>query len=107
MLDGSYWFECHCYDDEHTVRFTLDKGFYVRDDGKDSEYERPELYMSTFMSTGTFWTRLKMGIKYIFGYKSRYGNFGNWTLCEDDIGKLSYLLADYKEVLDDYNLKTK
>ncbi len=106
MLDGSYWFECYCYDDEHTVRFTLNKGYYEEGTYK-SDNEFPELYMSTFLSTGGFFTRLWLGIKYVFGYRSKYGNFGSWTLQENDIGKLNSMLSDYEKAIKEYNLKNK
>ena len=107
MLDGSYFFESKDCTSNQTLKFVLDKGYYVSSSGAETEHEKPELYMSIFLSTGEFFHRLKKGIKYIFGYKCSQGHFGSWTLCEKDIGKLSYLLADYKEVLDEYNLKNK
>ena len=99
MLDGSYWFECYCYDDEHTIRFTLDNG--------EHDDEPPEIYTSIFMDTGGFFRRVKLGIKYIFGYKCRYGHFGNWTLCKEDLSKLESMVKDYSNVLKEYNLKNK
>ena len=80
MLDGSYWFECSCYDDEHTIRFTLDK-----------EYK--EIYTSVYLGTHlNFFQRVWLAVRYTFGYKSKHGAFGNWILREEDIVKLSKML---------------
>ena len=106
MLDGSYWFECYCYDDEHTVRFTLNKGYY-EDGTYKSENEFPELYMSTFLSTGGFFTRLWLGIKYVFGYRGKYGYFGNWTLVTEDVNKLEDMIQDYKTAVGEFRLRNK
>jgi len=80
MLDGTYFFECICGSDEHTLRFILDK-------------EDHEIYTSIFLGTEhlSWFKRLWTGIKYIFGYKCKYGHFGNWILKEEDIKKLIYI----------------
>ena len=84
MLDGSYFFECICAHDEHTIRFTLDK-------------EEKEIYVSVFLGNHrNFFQRLWLAIKYTFGYKSRYGYFGNWTMNQDDADKLEQMVKDFK-----------
>jgi hypothetical protein len=85
MLDGSYWFECICAHDEHTIRFTLDK-------------EDKEIYTSVFLANHrNFFVRIILGIKYIFGGKSRYGYFGNWVLAKDDVDMLEKMLKEFKD----------
>jgi len=105
MLDGTYFFECYCYHSEHTVKFVLDKGYYELDTGEESERKEPRLSIYVFLSTRGFFHRLWKGIKYIFGYKCRYGHFGNWTLHEDDLEKLENMVKDYKDVLEEWKLK--
>jgi hypothetical protein len=84
-LDGSQWLECACHTDEHTLRFS-----YI----PDPDY--PEVYLSIFMDEWGFWKRLWIGIKYVFGYKCKYGHFGCWTLREKDLDRLIGLLEAYK-----------
>ena len=81
----SIYFDCACYDSEHTIRFVFD------DDG-----DIAELYLDVFLADQPWYKRLWLGIKYIFGYKSRYGHFGNWTLAEHDAERLQDLLDRYK-----------
>ena len=64
---------CECNCDEHQIIFKYD-------DDKDWE----NIYISYHLQSNHFWERLKSGIKHIFGYKSRYGNFGELILEPDD-----------------------
>jgi hypothetical protein len=85
MLDGNYYFECICAHEEHTIRFTLDK-------------EEKEIYTSVFLANHrNFFVRIILGIKYIFGGKSRYGYFANWTLDKDDADRLAQMLKEFKD----------
>jgi len=76
MLDGTHYFECKCGSSEHTLRFVLDK---------DDKEIYTEVYLNQWRS---FPKRLWLGIKYIFGYKCRYGNWDCWELHENDIERL-------------------
>ena len=83
MLDGSYFFECKCGTDEHTLRFTLDK--------KDRE-----IYTSIFLNNyRNIFQRLFVAIKYIFGYKCEYGHWDCWIMRDEDIQELSKMLKDF------------
>lgn len=46
------------------------------------------IYVHTFLNNGSFWSRLKAGLKYIFGYKCRYGHFDEFILSEKHSEKL-------------------
>ena len=50
MLDGTYYFECQCGSDEHTLKFTLDKGGDACDDVA-------EIYTSVFLNAWEPWYR--------------------------------------------------
>jgi hypothetical protein len=85
MLDGNYYFECICAHDEHTIRFTLDK-------------EEKEIYTSVFLANHrNFFVRIWLAIKYVFGWKCRYGYFANWALNPDDADKLTQMLKEFKD----------
>lgn len=56
---------CSCNSTDHQLLFL---GI------EDSKYGN-EVYMHVHLPTQSFWKRLKHGIKYILGYKSRYGDF--------------------------------
>lgn len=54
--------------------------------------------------TNTFWQRVKYGIKYIFGYKCRYGAFDEFIFNPEDAPKLQKLV-DYLngQKIDEHN----
>lgn len=43
-------------------------------------YYGPEAYVQVHLVKRPFWHRLKYGLKYIFGYKSRYGAWDEFIL---------------------------
>lgn len=70
---------CECNSPEHQYLFRYD-------DGDLNEYAC--VYVSPYLSSGNFWHRLKYGIKYIFGYKSKYGAFDEFVFKPEDVNKL-------------------
>lgn len=84
-------FICECHSLEHQVSFWYDE-------------EDDTLYCEPHLSTGrNFWKRLWFGIKYAFGYKSRYGAFDEMIFKEEDLDKLYNYLS--KNVLSNDNTK--
>lgn len=81
MLDISHYFECDCHNDEHTIRFVYDK-------------TENELYLSVFLNQyRSFWNRLIVAVKYLFGYKCQYGHWDCWVMQRKDAQRLSGLVA--------------
>lgn len=107
-MDNVEYFECICNSDEHRLVFNL-FDWNVDNNGKIVEKyiteDNVELYLSVFLSNDGFWNRLWKGIKYIFGYKSKYGHFGNWNLNPKDIDRLIEYLNKYKELRSQYYWK--
>lgn len=62
-------FDCECYTPEHTVRFTYDP-----EDGI--------LSMDIHLRKWEFWKRVWIAVKYVFGYKSKYGDFDGGAMFE-------------------------
>jgi len=91
MLDDSYFFECKCGSDEHTLRFVLDK-------------EDREIYTSIFLNNYmNIFKRIFVAIKYIFGYKCKYGHWDCWIMRDEDIQRLSDMLDNYKSIIKEQN----
>lgn len=67
MKQNQHLMICSCNSTEHQVVFF-----------KSDNY--PEVYMHVHLVNRSFWYRLKYGIKYIFGYKSRYGAWDEFIL---------------------------
>lgn len=75
---------CECSNAEHQLIFR-----YFEDD------DLKEVYMTTYLSEyNDFWNRLKYAIKYVFGFKSKYGAFDEFILRKEDADKLQSIV-DY------------
>ena len=94
MLDGTEYFECQCGSDEHTLKFILDLD-------ENAEPRIPELYTSVFLNHyQTWYKRLWVGIKYIFGYKSKYGHWDCFTMKHEDADRLINMVTRFKDARD-------
>lgn len=83
------YFECQCFSSENRLVFTYDD-------------EDNEIYASIFLNQyHNFFQRVWVGIKYIFGYKCRYGHFDCFILESSDkerlINTINQLKYDKKE----------
>lgn len=86
MLDGSYHLECSCNSDEHELKFTI-------------EAEEGYIYISTFLNHYRPWyKRAWVAIKYIFGYKCKYGHFDNTLLDSKGVLQLKHIISEYERI---------
>ena len=84
-MDNSHFFECVCHSDEHTLRFIYDE-----DDN--------EFYTTIFLNQyRNLFKRILIAIKYIFGYKCKYGHWDCWVLKYEDIDRMKKLLDKIHE----------
>ena len=69
-----YCIDCDCSSVEHKIYLNVDKAGIFDDN-------EPTIYVHYFLEAEVWYKRLILGIKYIFGYKSKYGHFGEsiWT----------------------------
>jgi len=85
MFDGTEYFECSCYSDEHTLRFILD-------------LEENELYTTIYLNQyNSFFKRVWIAIKYILGYKCKFGHWDCWILKLEDTKRMINMLQKIKE----------
>ncbi len=90
-------FICDCYSTEHqvVVHYMIEKE--EKKDPLNPERitfpERHELDFEIHLNTSkSFWERLWGGLKYAFGYKSKYGNWDNFMFRPEDADKfIEYL----------------
>jgi len=76
---------CACHDPEHTIRFVYDE-----DDIKDP------MYIDYCLCDNPRWyKRVWRGIKYIFGFRSKYGHFGEVLIHSDEAKALIKFLEAY------------
>lgn len=87
MLDGTEYYECDCGSDEHTLRFILDL-----------DEEDPRIYTNVFLNQWHSWyKRVWIAIKYVFGYKCKYGHFDCFILKQADADKMITMVTKLKE----------
>lgn len=72
---------CQCYSTEHQIII-----FYDEDENNEGKY--PVCYINIHLNKTSFWRRLLYGIKYIFGYRSKYGAFEEFIINPKDADKL-------------------
>lgn len=77
---------CKCSNTEHIVVFTW---------WADAVYE--EVYMDIHLKPLGFWERLKHAVKYVFGYRSRFGDFDSIIIREEDAPKLEKIVEYLKK----------
>lgn len=89
MESYTEFFECVCGTDEHTIKFKLDA--YDPND--------VELYIFVFLNQyRSFFGRVWIAIKYLFGYKCRYGHWDCTIIKLEDVDRLIKLLESYKKL---------
>lgn len=82
------YLECDCEDGEHVLRLS-----WFDDD-------RDMIYVCCYIKKERWYKRIWVGIKYIFGYRSKYGEFGEFLWRPNTVRKL---VEFGKEFLDDQN----
>ena len=82
-MEETQIFVCDCHSFEHQVKFMYDE-------------EDNEVYLYVHLTNGTFWSRLKKGIKYIFGHSSRFGEWDEFIFQEKDEENLREFLNQIK-----------
>ena len=85
-MDKKKYFECDCFSIEHIFRIS-----YFSDDPD-------EIYLEPHLSNSNgFFTRILVAIKYIFGHRSKYGDFDSVILNVPKVVELHKCLGDFIE----------
>lgn len=83
-----YYAECACDSSEHLVRFTYDL-----DDPQDEAI----VIMEPQLSNGSFFWRLRRAVRYLFGYKCKYGQWDETLLDPWQVKELRDYLDGFLE----------
>ena len=88
-----HYFECDCGAPEHMMKF-----LFIKD-------EKPPMLFAYFFlnNPDNIFKRIWVAIKYVLGYKCKYGHFDEWILGRDDADRLIGLLENYKEYCDEHS----
>jgi hypothetical protein len=74
------FFECACHSDEHTLKFSYDP-------------DSVEIYSSVFLHQyRNIFKRLWVALKYVFGYRCKYGHWDCFIMRPEDASRLRSLL---------------
>lgn len=74
---------CACSSSEHQI-------IIKRADWGDQKWHTVQIHLT---SSDSFWNRVKTGIKYIFGYKSKYGDFDEIIIEKEHVPQLRKLIT--------------
>jgi hypothetical protein len=84
-MEEPKYFECRCHSPEHLLRLWFD-----------DEDDFPCVYLSVFLDNAPWHRRLWLGLKYILGYKCRYGHFDEFLLRPEDADRMIEMLEALK-----------
>ena len=76
-----YFFVCLCNNIEHQFCFVCDD---------------EDVYLEVHLANAPLWKRIINGIKYIFGHRSKYGDFDCVLLQKEDADKLQAVVEHLK-----------
>lgn len=90
----SEFFDCQCISCEHTLRF-----MYFEEELETEKHisQTANLYLTIQLDKYPWYKRIWMGIKYIFGYRCKYGYYNEWIMHPDDIPRLKALLDKFEK----------
>jgi hypothetical protein len=96
LEDGTrdYLFMCECGDSQDQIIMRLFVDDFSETNDNKNDLEEPCVYATFHLNKFPFWKRLKLGIKYIFGYGCKYGNFGEVIIKPTDYPKMQEI-TDY------------
>ena len=83
---------CECHSTEHQMVINYSEDEYP--DGTKINM----VYIHTHLNKNPFWKRLMYGIKYIFGYKCRYGAFDEFIVNPKDADKIQEIVDYLKKI---------
>lgn len=76
------------------MRYVMDSEEYVLHISRSEEIEEDLLFSLTLNQNLSFFKRLSFYLKYLFGYRCRYGDFDCLTLSKKDAEKIMLGLRD-------------
>ena len=91
-VDKHFYIHCCCEAMEHTIRVMFSKA--EPDPEKDPHHIGDMLFIDYFLSNCPWYKRVWIGLKYIFGCKSKYGQFGETLVHVAEAKRLAAFLND-------------
>lgn len=85
-MEKPEYFDCQCHSSEHTLRMWFDD---------DPDFSC--VYISVFLGNYGFIKRAWNALKYVFGYKCRYGHFDEFMLRPEDADRFIAVLKRLKK----------
>lgn len=79
------YFECSCHSPEHTLSLAFD-----------DDEDLPAIYGHVFLGENPWYKRVWMAVKYVFGYKCKYGHFDEFVFNPEDCDRMIGLFKKLK-----------
>ena len=83
-------FDCMCTSAEHCL--------HIRYFDDEKEVDDHQLYIVVYLQKTKWYKRIWRGLKYIFGYRSRYGDFTEIIYDVEKVKELKKFFNDYLKV---------
>lgn len=91
---------CDCSSDEHTMRFTFAAG--------ETSQDSSEVYTSVFLNQyRSVWRRIWVAVRYVMGYKSKYGHWDCFSFNVEEAIRLRKLLQEFENDVEAASKKTE
>ena len=85
-INDSVFIECECHSEEHTLKYSID-------------IEDQTIYTSVFLDQWQPWYgRAWTALRYLFGYKCKFGHFDCTLMGPEKINQLKNLIKNYDEL---------
>jgi hypothetical protein len=97
-------FLCNCMSPEHQMIFSLyDWGAGVQERFlEDDPAENITCTLSIYLQDKSFWRRVWTAIRYVFGYRSKYGNWDCISIDYETAGRMIKGMEQYQELVRKY-----
>jgi hypothetical protein len=90
MKRNRFYLECDCNSIEHNLRFS-----YIEDD------ETPQLFVDVpLLSRPRWYKRVWFALKYVFGYRCRYGHFDEFVFSPDEVRQLKEFMEKFEKMVE-------
>jgi hypothetical protein len=101
-IDRTEIWLCDCGSPDHQIVFQLSDWGQDPNTAEKIPADNLICTMSVYLNDRPFWQRLWMSIKYVFGYKSRYGHWDSFIVDFDTATKMIEGMERYRTLLRGY-----
>lgn len=91
-VDKYFYIHCGCFSMTHDIRVSFWKEEIYRDE--DANHSGDTFYIHYYLPTGKWYKRIWLALKYVFGFRSEFGEFGETIMHRGEASRLAAFLKD-------------